>query len=255
MWCGSCHDPHSAPGSDQKVTWFRNKCLDCHAASTPCKTPLAVRNRTGNDCTGCHMPKNPVVDVNHASYTDHSIPRRLTPPSRQSTSTGVLTPLDRHGASDRDLGMAYALVVEGGRNPIYEARAFQLLKAAVERSPTDAPALVRLAQLYGYREDHAAATALYEKALQADPTQVVAAANLGVYRMQQGRANDAIRLWSDALKRSPGLETARMNLAVAQFRSGDAQSAQRTLVEGLDLNPGATAMRTLLNRYRRPQAP
>ena len=253
MWCGSCHDPHSTPDEDQRAGWFRTKCLECHAASAPCKAPLAVRTRKANDCTACHMPRNPVADVDHASYTDHSIPRRTV--TRVSRPVNVLAPLDRNRASDRDLGLAYALVVEGGRNPAYEARAFELLKASVRNQPGDVPAMVRLAQLYGYRDDHDNAIVLYEKALQADPSQVVAATNLGVYRMQQGRTSEAIRLWSGALKRSPGLETARMNLAVAQFRAGDIRSAQQTLIEGLDLNPGATAMRSLSNRYRQSPPP
>ena len=48
--------------------------------------------------------------------------------------------------SDRDLGLGYAFIVEGGRNAVYEARAFELLKAAVDRQPDDIPALVQLAQ-------------------------------------------------------------------------------------------------------------
>ena len=39
-------------------------------------------------------------------------------------------------ASDRDLGLAYAFIVEGERNPVYEARAFELLRTRSRSSPT-----------------------------------------------------------------------------------------------------------------------
>ena len=156
------------------------------------------------------MPKNAVVDVTHASYTDHSIPRLIRNAPVQSPRTDhVLVLLGSDAASDRDLGMAYALVLESGRNTVYEARAFELLKAAVARQPGDVLATVRLAQLYGYRGDDNNAVAFYRKALAVDPAQVVAATNLGVYLMKQGQTKDAMALWSGALARSPGLEAAR----------------------------------------------
>jgi len=199
------------------------------------------------------MPKNPVTDVAHAVYTDHSIPRRTGIPVRGPVSaTGVLIPFANNKASDRDLGIAYAFVVEGERNAVYEARAFELLKTSVAEQPNDVPALVQLAHLYSYRGEADQAMALYEQALRADPTQVVAAANLGTYLMKKGHASEAIRLWLDVLARSPGLEIARLNLALALRLTGYSQSAEQTLQEGLKLNPGAIEMRKLLNQTREP---
>jgi Tfp pilus assembly protein PilF len=198
------------------------------------------------------MPKNPVIDVAHAAYTDHSIPRRAVAPARASgASKAALSPFGGGSASDRDLGLAYAALIETERNPAHEARAFELLKASIERQPNDVAALVQLAQLYGYRSEESRAIALYERALRLDPGKVVASNNLATYWIKQGRADDAMRLWSDAVSRSPGFEEARLNLAVAQFRTGDSASAERTLQKGLELNPGATEMRRMLNQLRR----
>ena len=92
------------------------------------------------------MPKNPVINVAHAVYTDHSIPRRAGAPVRETVSESrVLIPFGNSKASDRDLGLAYAFVIEGKRNPVYEARAFELLKTSVAQQPNDVPALVQLA--------------------------------------------------------------------------------------------------------------
>jgi Tfp pilus assembly protein PilF len=198
------------------------------------------------------MPKNPVVDVAHAVYTDHSIPRRPRVPAREPLSSKrVLKPFGGIPASDRDLGLAYAFVVEGERNPVYESLAFDLLKTAIAQQPNDIPALVQLAHLYGYRAQEDQAIALYEKAVRADPSQVIAATNLGTHLMKKGRADEAMRLWSDVLARSPGLEIARMNLALARHLAGDSDAAEQVLKGGLDLNPGATELRRLSNQIAR----
>jgi hypothetical protein len=252
LWCGSCHDPHSVPASDERASFFRSKCLECHAAAVPCKASASLRARSDNRCVDCHMPKNPVIDVAHAVYTDHSIPRRPRAPAREPLSSKrVLKPFGGIPASDRDLGLAYAFVVEGERNPVYESLAFDLLKAAIAQQPNDIPALVQLAHLYGYRAEEDQAIALYEKAVRADPSQVIAATNLGTHLMKKGRADEAMRLWSDVLGRSPGMEIARMNLALARHLAGDSAAAEQVLKVGLDLNPGATGMRRLLTQIAR----
>jgi hypothetical protein len=240
LWCGSCHDPHSVPSETEKVGYFRQKCEQCHG----CKEKPAMRARQGNNCLACHMPKNPVIDVEHAVYTDHSIPRRAGAPPWQSASRErVLVPFGKTAASDRDLGLAYALA---GQNE----RAFDLLKSAEAQKKDDVPALVQLAHLYDLRADEDRAAVLYERVLRADPSQIAAANNLGAILQKRGRVADAIRLWSDVLARSPGSEAARMNLAMAQFHSGDLQSAEASLVKLLELNPGSTEARQLLNRIR-----
>ena len=30
LWCGTCHDPHTAPEPAEKAAYFRGKCLSCH---------------------------------------------------------------------------------------------------------------------------------------------------------------------------------------------------------------------------------
>jgi hypothetical protein len=240
LWCGSCHDPHSVPSDAEKVNYFRKKCGQCHV----CKEKPALRARQGDNCLACHMPKNPVIDVEHAVYTDHSIPRRPGAAPRQASSRErVLVPFGNAAVSDRDLGLAYAFTAAN-------ARAFDLLKAVEAQQQDDVPALVQLAHLYDLRRDEDRAATLYERTLRADPSQIAAANNLGAILLKRGRVADAIRLWSDVVARSPGSEAARMNLAAAQFRSGDLRSAEASLVKLLELNPGSTEARQMLTRVR-----
>jgi hypothetical protein len=231
LWCGTCHDPHRIPTVSEKAAYYRDKCLECHEAR-PCGR--------GPDCTGCHMPKNPVRDVEHAVYTEHAI-RKPGGPVTPAKGERKLMPFGNLTAGDREYGLAYAQVAG------YESRAIEYL----ERAPRDdAELLTRLAYLYdsGGREEKA--IPLYEESLRIDPAQVTAAVNLGIALMKRGQSEAAMRLWRDALQRSPGLETARLSLAAAQYRIGDLEGAEASLMKLLALNPGMTTARKLLNEVR-----
>ena len=228
LWCGTCHDAHGA-----RVD-VRVRCAGCHQ-DRQCQR--------GEDCMSCHMPKRPVRDVQHAVYTDHSIPRR--PGARREA--GADAPLVLFGggaASDRDLGLAYA------RTPGFEARARGLLEKAEKRDPEDVAVLVELGFLYDRQGREEQAMRLYERALRLDPTQVTAAVNLASAWVKRGRVQDAIGLWRDALARQPGLEPARLNLAGALYRMGDRRGARETLRQLLELNPGSVLARRLWTQWR-----
>src|SRR5260370_13138597 len=113
------------------------------------------------------MPKNPVRDVEHAVYTEHTIRKPGGPVAPAKGERNLILFGDAR-AGDREFGLAYAQV------PGYESRAIDYL----ERAPRDdAEVLTRLAFLYdsGGREENA--IPLYEAALRIDPTQVTATVN------------------------------------------------------------------------------
>ena len=71
MSCMSCHDPHQSPSAEDRVAYYRSKCLACHGAA------FASKHHSDNpDCAGCHMPASLSADVAHTQVTDHRIPRR-----------------------------------------------------------------------------------------------------------------------------------------------------------------------------------
>jgi hypothetical protein len=221
LWCGTCHNPHAAP------THIEARCVACHR-SRSCDR--------GADCTGCHMPKSAVRDVEHAVYTDHSIPkspRSVVPVSKHKR----LIPFGGADASDREFGLAYASL------PGFESQAIQYLQKVKTK---DADVLTQLAYLTGGEE----AVPLYEQALKLDPGQWTASANLGAAYLQQGKLAKAVERLLDAIARSPGNEAARFNLAQAYLRSGNRDAAATTLRELLQLNPGNGAARRLADEIR-----
>ena len=249
LWCGTCHDPHVVPNPAQRAAWFRQKCLGCHDTGA-CRETKAARARRQDDCTVCHMPKNPVVDAQHVVYTDHSIPRRRRTSEAAPPPDAGLVVFGSGRAEPRDIALAYAIAASRTRDAAIQSRAATLLQQAEHSSPDDVEVLLYLAELYrnGNQEDQA--IPLYQRAIRLDPTQVTASVGLGGILMQRGQDTEAIRLWQDALSKNGGLELVRINMAMAQWRSGDLPSAESSLVKAIDLNPGFATPVEMLQRLR-----
>lgn len=83
LGCISCHDPHRKPMPAERVAFYRDRCLRCHA-DPGCSLPLDRRLATipDDDCTACHMPRRTTTDIEHTSVVNHSIPRHADPTPR-----------------------------------------------------------------------------------------------------------------------------------------------------------------------------
>jgi hypothetical protein len=252
LWCGTCHDPHTVPGANEKAAYFNGKCMTCHQTSD-CRASQSSRQANGDNCTACHMPRNPPSDVDHVVFTDHSIRRRPTQPNGTPPAEADLVPFGGGTASARDLGLAYAMAGAREQNSIYIDRGFRLLQETVARGGADAPALAYLAEFYRDRKDDAHALPLYEEAWRLDPTQSAVAAALGAYRMQRGNVDLAILFWNQALAINPALVLVRINLANALMRTGRTEEAQATLRQALEFQPSFQEARDLLNRIEKPK--
>jgi Tetratricopeptide repeat/Cytochrome c554 and c-prime len=253
--CVSCHNPHTVPAEIERKEYFRQKCLACHQNSD-CKLRIELRVKKGDDCVACHMPKSQALDVDHAVFTDHSIPRLTDgePQRKPETTERSLIPFGGSAAEARDLGLAYAEAAVQEQNEAYYTRAFELLKKAEAERPGDARVLEQLAYLYDRLNDENKAMALYERAVRANPAQLVAAVNLGSLLARRGRFQEAIRLWEDALSRNPGLETARVYLAMAYLQSGNPTAAEAALLKALEYSPDSQPARKFLLELRQKKS-
>lgn len=211
LWCGSCHDPHKVPNASERATWFHDRCMTCHQ-NNQCKR--------GFDCTSCHMPKAAAADAGHGVFTDHSIPR-VAPRATGVEKAWRLKSFLPEGATDRELGLAYAEVAvrTGDRRQLSEA--IRLLSG----SAADAEVEVRLADLLERTGAADRALELYRNVLRRDPTQVVALVNLGRLYGTKGYVDEAITLWREALKSNPCLAEAGTNLQIALRAKNDGAGA------------------------------
>jgi predicted CXXCH cytochrome family protein len=235
LTCTTCHDPHASPSAEQRVTYFRSRCLTCHGA------PAFVSKHHPDqpDCSSCHMPREKAGDVAHEQVTDHRIQRRPAPSSTQMQArTGDLTLVGRGTVSDRDLGLAYFQMANQGDQQAGH-RAMALLQQA-ERHEGDQPdpdlhrALGFLAHLAGDRD---LAMREYESTLRTNPADSLAAGDLAILEARAGNAKAAITWLEGISQNDPGETAAGMDLAMIDCAVGNPQAATEALRHVLDFSP------------------
>ena len=201
---------------------------------------LSSRRRAagaGRTAPGCHMPKSTVRDAQHVVYTDHSIPRRPRPRWPRSAASWSFSAEGK--ASDRDLGLAYA--ISGDRE--------RAASAAGEGGRPGGAGLPRRDRAGGGRRPKGGGAV--SEGIGARAGGCEALVGLGAIVFERGEYGETVQLWSDAASRNPGLVLARTNLAMAQWRSGDREGARATLRAVIELSPAFQPPAELLGRLGR----
>ena len=248
MSCISCHDPHRSIPPEERVTFYRSKCLACHGAQ------LGEKHHSNQpDCTQCHMPAAMSSDIPHTAETNHRIPRRLAAEGGAATADPAalpeLVPFPYSKASEqdvRDLALAWQSLVNKGMTRA-EPKAESLLKKAAAQFPEDTAILAAL----GYAEQKEGAKekarALYQEALSIDRTLIDVETNLGVLDARSGDLADGAKLWQDAFRRAPGRSDIGMNLARAYCAERHFDDARDAVMRVLEFNPDLGVAKTLLH--------
>jgi tetratricopeptide (TPR) repeat protein len=255
MSCTSCHDPHYSPTAQERVEYFRGKCLACHGEQFGAKHHAKQR-----DCTSCHMPELPSKDVAHTEVTDHRIPRlgsaspQLLQDVNASSARLQLVPFPDSPEAEkdlRDLALAWESFantgVDGARS---EAR--EMLRRSAAQFPGDAPTLSALGYEEQMRGEIAQARDLYRQALAGDPSLLDAGTNLGVIEAETGNFPEAINLLESAFERAPGRSSIGMDLARVYCLSGNMDGARASITRVLEFNPDLNAARRLLKDFSAP---
>lgn len=248
LTCTTCHDPHGDPAPEEKVEFYRAKCLQCHS-----QPALAERHHPENrDCTSCHMARPQSNDIAHEQVTDHWIRKRVSEARLPLVTTGNLVSVGGVAAGDRDLGLAYAQMAESGDTQA-GTRALDLLRRAEATAGGAAhdhelhAQIGYLEQLGGHPED---AAREYRAALAADPDDALAAGNLALIEAESRRFSAAAALWRDVLAHDPTELNAGFNLAVLECGAGEPGSALETLDGMLQFAPDNDRARTMAEEIR-----
>jgi len=237
MSCMSCHDPHQAVPPEERVAFYRSKCIACHGEAFAAK-----HHSKQKDCAACHMPASLSTDVAHTQVTDHRIPRSPRAEGASGSGSNVLPVLVAFPPSlntakqPREFALAWQTIADGGMT-MAQAQAERLVRAALSESPNDAALLSALAFSVQRHGDDIQASALYKRALDQDPTLVDASTNLGVLEAKQGHVAEAVRLWRSAFERAPGRSEIGMNLALVFCQGADYRDAREYVVRVLRFNP------------------
>lgn len=87
MTCLTCHNPHVSVKHTPRQQ-FNNACNRCHTQHT-CSLPMAQRKVQSNDCSECHMPPSPSIDIPHVTVHDHYIRKPIAAADRQKVEKFV----------------------------------------------------------------------------------------------------------------------------------------------------------------------
>ena len=252
MTCTTCHDPHSTPTSDQRVAFYRAKCMQCHD-----QPGFATGHHPENpDCTVCHMSRPPSNDIAHEQVTDHWIVRRASAKPLPVANTGELTTVGPQSADIRDLGLAYAQFATRGDHDAF-TRALPLLRqaAALPEAAHDSELLAQLGFLEQISGNLPAASDSYRKALVANPNESLAEGNLALIEAGQHHYNEAVQHWQAVFTRDPLQLAAGLNLAVVECETGKPSAAEQTLKRVLLFAPDnqrANEMLSAISAGRQP---
>jgi len=240
LTCTTCHDPHASVAAEDRVSYYRSRCLACHAG-------FASRHHEENpDCTSCHMPREETEDIAHEQVTDHRI-QIASKPFASPLAAEELVPIGGAHPGARDEGIAWAQLALRGDRATGE-RAMQLLLKAEASDPAqanDTELHTELGFLEQVSGDAGRAKSEYQAALRAEPLNGTAAGDLAVLDAQAGDFVAALPLWQTAFTHDPGASAAGIDLAVAQCRLGQAAAAAQTIERVLLFSPDNTAARRL----------
>ena len=246
LTCTTCHDPHNSPSAEERVNYYRSKCLACHIGPQM----ATWHHPEQKDCAVCHMPTREPTDISHEQATNHNIQRRpATTPSalrlRNLAETDELLPVGNVSAGDRELGLAYAELVERGNQRAGE-KAFRLLLKAEKDGANDVQIHTQLGVLEQMSGDKVSARKEYEDALIETPFDSTALGNLAVLNATSGRTADAINLLQRVVDADPSQMAAGLNLAFIQCKVGDKKRALEILTGLSRFNPDDPKLRKFL---------
>ncbi len=245
LWCGSCHDVHSTAPAAESAASYRAKCLNCHARDACSRKPdsSSVAHRE-NNCIACHMPKRPVVESAHVTFTDHRILRNPKAdfglPQSDGTRLRLILPveMDDPVVATRNLGFAYAELASSTGRREHHRKAVETLQPLVGTSAAEAVFWQTLGEAQLASGETAQAEEAFRQAVALDPGSASANYSLGYLFQLRGNAPEAIQAYRRALKADPYKAEALGNLAAAYSKMGERDAAAKALDEALRLEPG-----------------
>jgi predicted CXXCH cytochrome family protein len=272
LGCVSCHDPHRSPAPRERVAFYRERCLQCHADRGCRLDPKERVAKSAEDsCIACHMPRVASSNIAHFPLTDHAIPRQprpgtpgpTPPPGSSSSADGlVYYYADRVDSQDpavlRDLGCALGDAVKNGKRQL-APRAVEMLSTSLERWPEDVEAREYRAMALILQRREREALVDCEAILAQIPEREWALALAGWAAAGSGKRDEAIGYWQRVIAVNPYLAIYHLELARLLVERRDWSAGLASAREALRFNPThldarRLALRSLYGLKRRDDA-
>jgi hypothetical protein len=257
LGCISCHDPHELPAPRERVAYFRDRCLECHAQNG-CSLPAIERRERGRDedCIGCHMPRAGSSSILHVATTNHRIPRQ-----GDRASPSPPSPAERPRPGWRRLvNFHQELLDPGERNETGRAigitlcrdgadgarRALPMLEAALAVRSDDVPAWEAKGHALGWLGRGLEGLDAFRKALAQEPDRESALVGAAYLAVQLDRRQDAAAFWRRAITISPRRSDYHAELALVSLHDRQWRDSADACRETLRLNPSWVEVRKWL---------
>jgi tetratricopeptide (TPR) repeat protein len=185
LWCGTCHNPHSA--ATNRVEEVRAACLTCHGSFV-----TKQNHQLDADCASCHMPRIRPSNVAHAAVTSHriSLPSSQAPSSVKPVGTELTAWREPSAAlAARNFALALFQIGSGTKNRDEILRSYNILSHLPRRDPQ---VLATLGSILLEQNHPALAVTLYRQAIAAEPLNARFAYVLGAALDAQGDHQAAI---------------------------------------------------------------
>jgi len=255
--CITCHVIHQRPNDEEKVAFFRERCLTCHTNES-CKQPLADRMKQtpANDCVGCHMPRKPTAGIPHSNDTYHRIVRRAGQPypdyafDRPTPDLPELVCINRRGEdAARPIPtitkmLAYAEISQ--KKPSLSHYYYELLEQLKQSAPDDPAVLCALGRKALAEKNTSLAVEYLTKALQKGGDNANTYADLGEALAEAGRVEESARILEKGASVWPFSRDIQKSLVLRYLTLKQIQQAHEALRRYVALFPEDTFMQTAL---------
>ncbi len=201
MTCTSCHDPHRLPAAENRIEFYRSRCLSCHEQTdSACSLERMERleHVPSDSCIDCHMPSLSAVDVPHTAQTDHRVLRVRQPDGEQSPAGQIsfmdlsLFPIPE-SEQRRARGLLLARKAERTNDPTTASSVILMLTPFVDDTCTDIPLLETLAACHEIIGDSNSARLLLTKALKLNPRNESVLRRLLLNSQRRNQPEEALR--------------------------------------------------------------
>lgn len=264
LTCLSCHSIHRSITPAQAASFYRAKCMNCHAEAD-CK--LNLSRRGPDDCASCHMPKRPIGLVAHSALTNHLILR--TPdeplPDLAFSQSGVdpLQLLSFSQSARPDLrSIDRVLLLQAYQSLLAKAprlgEPYRTLLADLQSAQPDNPAVAAAAGhelvTSGSLEDAERAIPLLRKALDAGNSGLEVSLDLSDALVKRKRYREAAVVLRSAVRKEPYDPKLLKAMIEVHLQSGEFPQAFVALKEYVEAFPADLKMKSLLDELQNLQS-
>ena len=267
--CITCHNPHDQASRSEAPAYYRNKCLKCHTANS-CTVPLKLRlGRTPpDDCAGCHMLKQNLKLISHASLTNHRIIgyegepypesafRQTTPQLPDLVHLNAIPGEEALPIKPLVLFQAYGELMRS--QPNYGARCRELLDQFAKIEADNILVLSALARkklMEGTVQANLEATRYLSRSIEQGSKLVPDYMLLADLLSRSGQVSEAIDILKRAMELAPYSSQLYNALSLAYISAHKYSEGLEIIRKGLELFPGDRSLRLLRQKVELPGSP